>query len=566
MLQSLKKKSKRSLVFLFSIFVLFLIIGFAYYFQPKAQNFAKEKFIKKGINSDTTELSLLGKIHLKNIKFPLKKNIQIEAQEISGRIPLPFLAGHFTLKNVKIKYPFFTIRIPKITLNQISLSSQKFSFLSMMKLNLNDILKNLSVKSFQIPIANIEFENYIYTPIFFEKITGSDYENEILGNLKIQKIETSLRKEDGLTKKDFLNTSEISEIIQPKFHVLVDKININALNLKAIKNLSNYKKIKSSDCFFDKSITFSDEFSFSKMNLKDQIKNQDIFTINAFQTQNLKLKTKKKQLENLFRTLKKESPYKKDMIFLNLMQLIEHFQVNINLLKMTNGFGSLRLTGFQFNINNENSFIPENLHLNISGGFLNLSNFGNLTSELFASFLKETYQFSTSLDMDYQKEKNKLTINNFRFTLKNSFIIDLAAQLSNIYNNKNLDDTNFKEIFQNASLNSSRLFYNETGILNFLSEKFEENDIATKDESKEFFENLSKNLLYDLNSKEEKNTEKRKTLIKTFSSLFKNDSAFLLKINSLSKSGVPFSFLKNSENLTSSPFLEGVNISLEDVY
>lgn len=103
----------------FVVILTIIIVGVFYMVKPYLDNFVKQEIARRSIKALRAEVSIIGKVNLTNVTFPVPADIKLKIGAISARPPISFIPGAFTLYNVDLRRNNIHIKIPKISLNSV---------------------------------------------------------------------------------------------------------------------------------------------------------------------------------------------------------------------------------------------------------------------------------------------------------------------------------------------------------------------------------------------------------------------------------------------------------------
>ncbi|WP_297323070.1 hypothetical protein [uncultured Bartonella sp.] len=117
---------KRWLIFIIGgvVILAILAIGGFYMAAPYIDSFVKNEMTKHGVKADQSELTVAGNINLKNVTLPVPEGVFLKIGAISGRPPVGFVPGSFTIYDVDLKRDNIHVQIPEVTLNGVTLKDK----------------------------------------------------------------------------------------------------------------------------------------------------------------------------------------------------------------------------------------------------------------------------------------------------------------------------------------------------------------------------------------------------------------------------------------------------------
>ncbi|KEG19892.1 hypothetical protein [Bartonella bacilliformis] len=150
-----------------------IVIGVFYMAKPHLDSFVKNEIARHSINAEKSEVSIIGKVNLTNVTLPTPENVSLKVGAISGRPPIAFIPGTFTLYDVDLKYNDIHLQIPQISISNISLKNKDVTITSrilqsLMRVNISsinasDILiftENTNKPTSKFNIANFQLSGF----------------------------------------------------------------------------------------------------------------------------------------------------------------------------------------------------------------------------------------------------------------------------------------------------------------------------------------------------------------------------------------------------------------------
>lgn len=101
-----------------------IIVGGFYIAKPYLDSFVRQEIARRAIKAEKSEVSILGKVNLKNVTLPVPAGTSLKIGAISARPPLSFIPGTFTFYNVDLKHNNIHVQIPQISLQSVSLKKK----------------------------------------------------------------------------------------------------------------------------------------------------------------------------------------------------------------------------------------------------------------------------------------------------------------------------------------------------------------------------------------------------------------------------------------------------------
>lgn len=117
---------KRWLIYIIGgvVILAILIVGGFYMAAPYLNSFVKDEMIKHGVKADQSEVTVAGNVNLKNVTLPVPEGVTLKIGSISGRPPVGFVPGSFTIYNIDLTRDNVHVQIPEVSLNGITLKDK----------------------------------------------------------------------------------------------------------------------------------------------------------------------------------------------------------------------------------------------------------------------------------------------------------------------------------------------------------------------------------------------------------------------------------------------------------
>lgn len=485
-----KKSTKRFiLIALSSLFALIIMaIIILAFTHPHLESFIKTNIAQKGIESEGTDLSALGYLHMSNVHIPAKTEEEpdILIADLLIRPPLPMFPGSAKLKDITIKRKKTNIYIPSLEAENISIANP----ISAIHRPVKDILENISAHKIEIPKIDIfsEKDESIHYSTVIQKVRLEDYSPEILKNLTIQSIQTEEILNRSTSETIPLNNNSENR----SFPIIMDmeKLNISNIQLGEIKkNLINAESLPKITKIFDElninsiSIQEKKKPAFHKIRVDAVILKDLQVALNA---QILKDFTKK------IKHLKNDTPekYKKDLnsIFLYGYDLLRSFDTNISDIELQNPEMSIRFTSWQTKFQKGQELPPEKLILNLGGGFIEFKNIEETSYSALEEANYNPIQFSGNLEASYCPQSQKLDIELLRLDVTDAFTTEIEANFS-LGKNPHLYKT-MEEALNDFYFCEAKINYTNEGLIKQIEKYLIKYYNFKKTEIDEFRENL----------------------------------------------------------------------------
>jgi len=118
----LRRLMGRCLSYALGVFVVVAVLGAgAFIFaKPTLLAIVNAEMRKYGVEAETSDISLMGKINVRNMRIALKDGGVMTVEQMSGRPPLSWLGGTASLYNVLVKYGHISILMPELHVSGVT--------------------------------------------------------------------------------------------------------------------------------------------------------------------------------------------------------------------------------------------------------------------------------------------------------------------------------------------------------------------------------------------------------------------------------------------------------------
>ncbi|WP_244427041.1 hypothetical protein [Bartonella rattaustraliani] len=224
----------------FIAILVIIVVGSFYVAKPYLNSFVKREVARRSIKAETSEISLTGKVNLKNVTLPVPTGTSLKIGAISARPPIFFIPGIFTLYNVDLVYGDIHVQIPKISLNSVFLKEKNRAITSQL---LQSIMR-IELASIVAPNIRVFVENKGELKI--KDFQLSHFKNAHIGsvgikNMALKTIEKNNAKQMNIvTKSNMIEAHDIdinyiySMILGKNNPVNQEKTVIGPISLKKV--------------------------------------------------------------------------------------------------------------------------------------------------------------------------------------------------------------------------------------------------------------------------------------------------------------------------------------------
>ncbi|WP_375628233.1 hypothetical protein [Bartonella sp. TT67HLJMS] len=398
-----------------------IIVGGFYIAKPYLDSFVKQEIARRGIKARTSEVSILGRVNLKNVTLPVPAGTSLRIGAISARPPLSFIPGTFTFYNVDLKHNNIHVQIPQISLRSVSLKEKDRTITSrllqsMMRIELSSIIApniQLSIENKNNRIETVEVKNFQL----------SDFKNGHIRSVSIKNMDLKTVAVNGakqmqlMAKSDIIKAHDID--INYAYSIIFGKN--NALNQ-------------------GKTVTGPISLNNVSVDVLEEAEKSSSFFLGQFKTSGLKMKPLEQTPEKLIKAYlnaRKENNKTAEKIAQNGLLLnillaitsadakIDNITVDIPQLKAT-------LESLQFKPTLWKQPIPKKLFLSLN----NLSVLPKKMNEKDLEFLKnlnfERFDISGKIDISYDEKKRMLLLDAMSFNMKDVGSGNISAKVIDV--------------------------------------------------------------------------------------------------------------------------------------
>ncbi|WP_375696779.1 hypothetical protein [Bartonella sp. AC70YNML] len=384
-----------------------IMVGGFYIAKPYLDSFVRKEIARHSIKAETSEVSILGKINLKNVTIPVPAGTSLKIGAISARPPLSFIPGTFTLYNVDLKHNNIHVQIPQISLRSVSLKEKDRTITSrllqsMMRIELSSIIApniQLSIENKNKQIETVEVNNFQL----------SDFRNGHIRSVSIKSMDLKTVAVNGakqmqiMAKSDTIKAHDID--INYAYSIIFGKN--NTLNQ-------------------GKTVTGPIALNNISVDIFEEAEKNSSFFLQQFKTSGLKMKPLEQTPEKLIKAYlnaKKENNKTAEKIAQNGLLLnillaitsadakVDNVTVDIPQLKAT-------LESFQFKPSLWKQPIPKKLFLSLNNLSVLPKKMNEKDLELFKNLNFERFNISGKIDISYDEKKRMLFLDAMSFDMK----------------------------------------------------------------------------------------------------------------------------------------------------
>ncbi|WP_375661271.1 hypothetical protein [Bartonella sp. CR127HXZ] len=398
-----------------------IIVGGFYIAKPYLDSFVKQEIARRGIKARTSEVSILGRVNLKNVTLPVPAGTSLRIGAISARPPLSFIPGTFTFYNVDLKHNNIHVQIPQISLRSVSLKEKDRTITSrllqsMMRIELSSIIApniQLSIENKNNRIETVEVKNFQL----------SDFKNGHIRSVNIKNMDLKTVAVNGakqmqlMAKSDTIKAHDID--INYAYSIIFGKN--NALNQ-------------------GKTVTGPISLNNVSVDVLEEAEKSSSFFLGQFKTSGLKMKPLEQTPEKLIKAYlnaRKENNKIAEKIAQNGLLLnillaitsadakIDNITVDIPQLKAT-------LESLQFKPTLWKQPIPKKLFLSLNNLSVLPKKMNEKDLEFFKNLNFERFDISGKIDISYDEKKRMLLLDAMSFNMRDVGSGNISAKVIDV--------------------------------------------------------------------------------------------------------------------------------------
>ncbi|WP_455476562.1 hypothetical protein [Bartonella sp. B17] len=535
----------------FAILAIMAVGGF-YMAKPHLNSLVKKELARRSIQAIKSEVSIIGKVNLKNVIVPIPNNMTLRIGALSARPPIFFIPGTFTLYDVYFTHNNIHVKIPKISINGVSLKEKDTTITS----HLLQSIMRIKLSSIAAPdiLLLIKNENKPAEKVEIKDFRLYNLKNGHISSVGIKKINLGVTTE---------NSAKPVHLIAKSNAVKAHDIDINYAYsvISGKNNITNQGK----------SITGSVSLDDIMVDIFEGTEKNVSFSLGKFKTSGLKMKPLEQTPEKLIKaylSAKKENNKTAQKTALNVAFIdtllaitsidtqIDKFAIDVPQLKAA-------LDSFQFKPSQWEQPIPQKLWLSLN----NLSILPKKIEKKDLDFLKNVYfehlNFSGKLDISYDEKKRAILLNTMSFNIKNIGSGEISAKIIDI--DKKLFSGKKDAMiaaFQNFGITEIDIRYTDAGFIDqlfsYLAQKFNDNKYDLKKELYDDFYLImtqSPKILL-------KNHKKAENVSQSFGKFAKNPQTLIIKITAKDNKGLTITDFEAALQNDLSAALSKVNLTV----
>lgn len=402
---------KRWLIYIIGgvVILAILAVGAFYMAAPYLNSFVKDEMVKHGVKADQSEVTVAGNVNLKNVTLPVPEGVSLKIGAISGRPPVGFVPGSFTIYNIDLKRDNIHIEVPEVTLNGITLKDKDTSIES----NVLQALMRVDVSSVNAPNIEVSLDNpngetekLNVKGFWLSSLKGGN-----IGSVGIEGMTTNV----GLKNSDTNSTNGL-RLIGKSNAMRADDIDVGyAYSILA-------GKIKPDKV--GRTVFGPVELGDIAIDVFEGTNRNAHFSLDKFKTNGLKMHPMEAVPENLARAYleakksgdEKNEKAARNALVVTLVSAITAIDAQVEKADIDLPKIKASLNSFQLLPREWNQPVPESLLVSLGGFSLNTSEMPQKDFEMLKNMGFTTLDLSGKIDFSYNSSRKILSLNDLSFT------------------------------------------------------------------------------------------------------------------------------------------------------
>ncbi|WP_330167188.1 hypothetical protein [Bartonella grahamii] len=531
-----------------------IIVGGFYIAKPYLDSFVRQEIARRAIKAEKSEVSILGKVNLKNVTLPVPAGTSLKIGAISARPPLSFIPGTFTFYNVDLKHNNIHVQIPQISLQSVSLKEKDRTITSrllqsMMRIELSSIIApniQLSIKNKNNRIETVEVKNFQL----------SDFKNGHIRSVSIKNMDLKTVAVNGAKQMHLMAKSDT---------IKAHDIDINyAYSIIFGKNSALNQ---------GKTVTGPISLNNVSVNVFEKAEKSSSFFLGQFKTSGLKMKPLEQTPEKLIKAYlnaRKENNKVAEKIAQNGLLLnillaitsadakVDNITVDIPQLKAT-------LESLQFKPSLWKQPIPKKLFLSLNNLSISPKKMNEKDLEFFKNLNFERFDISGKIDISYDEKKHMLLLDAMSFNMKDVGSGNISAKVIDVDEKLFSGQQNLMiAASQDFGINEIDVQYRDAGFIDKLFSYLAQNlNDSQHDLKKELYDDFylmmtqtPKMLL--------KNHDEAEKISKSLGEFAKNPQTLIVKIKAKDNKGLTMVDLESALQNDLSKILSKVHLTIKN--
>ncbi|CAK01055.1 hypothetical protein [Bartonella tribocorum] len=531
-----------------------IIVGGFYIAKPYLDSFVKQEIARRAIKAETAEVSILGKVNLKNVTLPVPAGTSLKIGAISARPPFSFIPGTFTFYNVDLKHNNIHVKIPQISLKNVSLKDKDRTITSHLLQSMMRIeLASMSAPNIQLSIKN---KNKQAETVEVKNFQLSDFKGGHIRSVSIKNMDL---------KTVAVNSDKQMQLMAKSDTIKAQDIDINyAYSIIFGKNNALTQ---------GKTVTGPISLNNISVDIFEKAEKNSSFFLGQFKTSGLKMKPLEQTPEKLVKAYlnarkeknKVSEKIAQNGLLLNILLAITSADAKID--NVTVDIPSLKATleSFKFKPSLWKHPIPKKLFLSFNNLSVLPKKMNEKDLELFKQMGFEQIDFSGKLDISYDEKKRMLFLDTMSFDMKDVGSGNVSAKVIDVDEKLFSGQQNVMIVAsQNIGINEIDIQYRDAGFIDklfsYLAKNLNDNQHDLKKELYDDFylmmTQTPKMLL--------KNHDEAEKISKSLGEFAKNPQTLIVKIKAKDNKGLTMVDLESALQNDLSKALNKVDLSIKN--
>lgn len=418
---------KRWLVFIIGgvVILAILVIGGFYMTAPYINNFVQSEMTKHGVKADQSELTVAGNINLKNVTLPVPEGVTLKIGAVSGRPPVGFVPGSFTIYDVDLQRDNIHVQIPEVTLNGVSLKDKDTTIES----HVLQALMRVGISSIKAPNIEVSLagKNGETEKLNVKGFWLSDLKNGNVGSIGIEGMNTNV---------GFLN----SATTENNGLRLIGKSNAMQANTIDIAYAYSILAGKIKPDKIGRTIFGPVELGDIAIDVFEGTNRNAHFSLNKFKTNGLKMHPMRDVPEDLARAYveakkagdEKSEKAARNALIVSVISAITAIDAEIENADIDLPNIKARLNSFQMLPREWNQPVPESLLVSLDGLSLNTAEMPQKNFDILTNMGYKTLDLSGKFDFSYDAGRQTLALNDLSFIANGIGSGEMSAKIINV--------------------------------------------------------------------------------------------------------------------------------------
>lgn len=402
---------KRWLIYIIGgvVILAILAVGAFYMAAPYLNSFVKDEMVKHGVKADQSEVTVAGNVNLKNVTLPVPEGVSLKIGAISGRPPVGFVPGSFTIYNIDLKRDNIHIEVPEVTLNGITLKDKDTSIES----NVLQALMRVDVSSVNAPNIEVSLDNpngetekLNVKGFWLSSLKGGN-----IGSVGIEGMSTNV----GLKNSDTNSTNGLR---------LIGKSNAMQANDIDVGYAYSILAGKIKPDKVGRTVFGPVELGDIAIDVFEGTNRNAHFSLDKFKTNGLKMHPMEAVPETLARAYleakksgdEKNEKAARNALVVTLVSAITAIDAQVEKADIDLPKIKASLNSFQLRPREWNQPVPESLLVSLDGFSLNTSEMPQKDFEMLKNMGFNTLDLSGKIDFSYNSSRKILSLNDLSFT------------------------------------------------------------------------------------------------------------------------------------------------------